>query len=109
MVTCFSKSSNLLNKNQKQFLSHPEISIFPDSKGTVTCLRMMRFPVLDDKNVDDIIAVGLHEGSVYFYAISEHDVGLRMTFKAEQIKKLSIPHKQPVVNLDITNEEGYVS
>ncbi|EFO96827.1 CRE-LGL-1 protein [Caenorhabditis remanei] len=80
-----------------------------NSKGTVTCLRTMRFPIVDDKNVDDIIAVGLHEGGVYFFAINEHDVGLRMTFKAEQIKKIVIPHKQPVINIDITNEEGYFS
>ncbi|EGT54852.1 CBN-LGL-1 protein [Caenorhabditis brenneri] len=80
-----------------------------NSRGTVTCLRTMRFPINDDKNVDDIIAVGLHEGNVYFYVINEHDVGIRMTFKSEQVKKISIPHKQPVINVDITNEEGYFS
>uniref|UniRef100_A0A1I7SZT8 LLGL domain-containing protein n=1 Tax=Caenorhabditis tropicalis TaxID=1561998 RepID=A0A1I7SZT8_9PELO len=80
-----------------------------NSKGTVTCLRAMRVPIVDDKNVDDIIAVGLHEGGVYFYTINEHDVGIRMTFRAEQVRKLSISHKQPVVNIDITNEESYFS
>lgn len=80
-----------------------------NSKGTVTCLRTMRFPIVDDKNVDDIIAVGLHEGGVYFYAINEHDVGIRMTFKAELVKKIFIAHKQPIINIDITNEEGYFS
>lgn len=80
-----------------------------NSKGTVRCLRAMRFPVNNDKNVDDIIVVGLHEGCVYFYVINEHDVGIRITFKAEEIKKISISHKKPILSVDITNEEGYFS
>ncbi|CAP27996.2 Protein CBR-LGL-1 [Caenorhabditis briggsae] len=80
-----------------------------NSKGTVSCIRTMRFPIVDDKNVDDIIAVGLQEGGVYFFAINEHDAGLRMTFKAEFVKKIGMAHKQPVINVDITNEEGYFS
>uniref|UniRef100_A0A8R1HMW6 Lethal giant larvae homologue 2 domain-containing protein n=1 Tax=Caenorhabditis japonica TaxID=281687 RepID=A0A8R1HMW6_CAEJA len=75
----------------------------------VTCIKILRFPLEDEKRVDDVLAVGLNNGTVYFYTVTEHDVGLRMTFNVEQIKTIAINRKQPILNIDITNDQGYFS
>ncbi|CAI2355512.1 unnamed protein product [Caenorhabditis sp. 36 PRJEB53466] len=75
----------------------------------VTCLKAMRFPLLDEKNIDDVIAVGLSDGVVLFYAISEHDIELQISYKAEEVTILSVHVKQPILNIDITNEDLYFS
>lgn len=72
-------------------------------------MHAIRFPLIDEKQVDDVIAVSLKDGTVLFYTVHEHNVGIRTTFRTEQRKQIHDTRGQNVLSVGITNQEEYVS